>query len=49
MNGIIIYADKLSFNRKNTFEAIGNVKVVDEIKNYLIYAKKLNTTKIMKY
>ena len=29
----------------NTFEAIGNVKIVDPLKDYIIYAKKINYIK----
>ena len=40
-NGLVISGDKLIHNKiLNTFEAIGNVKIVDPLKDYIIYAKK---------
>ena len=45
-NGLVITADKLIHNKiLNIFEAIGNVKIVDPLKDYIIYAKKINYIK----
>ena len=45
-NGLVITSDKLIHNKTlNTFEAIGNVKIVDPLKDYIIYAKKINYIK----
>ncbi len=45
-NGLVITADKLIHNKiLNTFEAIGNVKIDDPVKDYIIYAEKINYKK----
>ena len=45
-NGLVITSDKLIHNKNlNTFEAVGNVKIVDPVKDYIIYAKKINYIK----
>jgi LPS-assembly protein len=45
-NGLVITADKLIHNKiLNTFDAIGNFKIVDPLNDYIIYAKKINYKK----